>query len=108
MLGSNQPPYGPFYIPWLIGRAIGSAWKAFGDAYHNAIGSVNRTVSVAEQLARQRLRITIGWLLLLFGVFGAPISPGTAWLVLFPGILLLTWHSRWMNALLRTFICLMA
>ena len=66
MFGSNQPPYGPYYIPWLIGRAIGSAWKAFGDAYHNALGSGKR-VSVSEQLARQRLRITIGWLVVLFG-----------------------------------------
>ena len=69
MFGSNQPPYGPYYIPWLIGRAIGSAWKAFADAYHNALGSGNRRVSVAEQLARQRLRITIGWLVVLFGFF---------------------------------------
>jgi transitional endoplasmic reticulum ATPase len=108
MFERNQP-YGPYYIPWVIGRAIGSAWKAFGDAYHKALGSGNRRVSVSEQLARQRLRITIGWSVVIFGFFEAQFrSPAAAWLAWCIGILLLTWHSRWMNAVLRGFICLMA
>jgi len=39
-------------------------------------------------------------LLLLFGVFGTPISVGMAWLAIGPGILLLTWNARWKAAIL--------
>ena len=102
MIGDREPYYGLYYIPILIGRAIGGALKAFGDAYYNAVGQGPRRASVAEQLARQRLRITIGWLVVVFGFFAVGMrNPGVGWLAWGLGILTLTWQSRWMHPVLR-------